>query len=249
MPADDLRYALDPVLFATECLNIHPDPWQAKVLRSELKWAILNCSRQSGKSLVAAIMALHRVLFYVFSLVLLVSPSQRQSSELFRKVTDFVKLLPIKPRLVEDNKLSLQLENGSRIISLPGQEASIRGYSNVDFIVEDEAARVSDDLYRAIRPMLAVSGGRLLLLSTPFGKRGHFYEEWTNGKGWEKVIIPATECSRISQDFLEQERHALGEWWFQQEYMCEFVEAEDQFFNHDEIMEALDDDIKPLSLF
>ena len=143
----------------------------------------------------------------------------------------------------------MQLENGSRIISLPGQEASIRGYSNVDLIIEDEAARVSDDLYRAIRPMLAVSGGRLLLLSTPFGKRGHFYEEWTNGNGWEKVIIPATECSRISPDFLEQERHALGEWWFQQEYMCEFVEAEDQFFNHDEIMEALDDDIKPLSLF
>jgi len=249
MPVDDLRYALDPVLFATECLNIQPDPWQAKVLRSEKKRLMLNCSRQAGKSTVAAIMALHRVLYFHFSLILLVSPSLRQSAELFRKITSFLKVLPHKPKLVEDNKLSLELENNSRIVSLPGEEANIRGYSSVSLIVEDEASRVSDDLYRAIRPMLAVSGGRLVLMSTPFGKRGHFFEVWENDSSWERITIPATECPRITSGFLEQERNSLGEWWYQQEYMCKFVEAEDQFFYFNEIMDALSDNIKPLSLF
>jgi hypothetical protein len=249
MLSRDLCVALDSVAFAVEYLNFIPDPWQAKILRSSDKRIILNCCRQAGKSTVAAILSLHRVLFYPLSLILLVSPSLRQSAELFRKVTDFYKLLSIKPKLIEYNKLSLQLDNGSRIVSLPGEEANIRGYSNVTLIIEDEASRVSDDLYKAVRPMLAVSGGQLVLMSTPFGKRGHFYEEWASKSNWERVVIPATNCSRIIPEFLEQERKSLGDWWFAQEYKCEFVESEDQFFRYNEIMEALDEDIKPLSIF
>ena len=63
---------------------------------------------------------------------------------------------------------------------LPGQEKTIRGFSGVTLIIEDEASRVDDTLYRAVRPMLAVSGGRLILMSTPYGQTGHFFEEWTN---------------------------------------------------------------------
>jgi hypothetical protein len=247
--AEDIRCALDPVSFALGNLGFSPDPWQARVLRALEKRILLNCSRQVGKSSVAAILALHRVLFIPSSLVLLVSPSLRQSSELFRKVMDFMRLLPIRPKFIEENKLSLQLGNGSRIVSLPGDEANIRGYSNVSLIIEDESSRVSDDLYRAVRPMLAVSGGRLILLSTPFGKRGHFFEEWEGGEGWLKVNIPATECPRITRAFLKQERNSLGRWWFEQEYLCKFVEAEDQVFKYDEVMEALDEKIQPLSLF
>ena len=249
MLVEDMRYALDPIIFAKECLKFIPDHWQADVLRANDKQMILNCSRQVGKSSTAAIKASHCGLFYPSSLILLVSPSLRQSSELFRKVSDFIKMVPVKPKMVEDNKLSMQLENGSRIVSLPGNEENIRGYSKASIIIEDEASRVSDDLYRAIRPMLAVGGGQLILLSTPFGKRGHFYEVWQNSHGWYKVSIPATECSRITPEFLEQERNSLGEWWFQQEYQCKFVENEDQIFNHDEIMEAIDYEIEPLSLF
>ena len=98
-------------------------------------------------------------------------------------MSDFLRLLEVQPQLVEDNKLACQFENGSRIVSLPGKEATVRGFSGADLIIEDEAARVLDDLYYSIRPMLAVSGGRLILMSTPFGKRGHFFEEWENGGG------------------------------------------------------------------
>ena len=162
---------------------------------------------------------------------------------------EFLKSLPAdqQPKLIEDNKLSLTLRNKSRIVSLPGKEGTIRGFSGADLIIEDEAARVPDELYIAVRPMLAVSGGRIILMSTPFGKRGHFFREWTEGgDSWERIMITARECPRISPEFLEEEKAAMGDWWFRQEYLCEFVETVDQVFNYDLVQAAIDDDIEPL---
>ena len=248
MLANDLKHALDPVAFAREALGFDPDTWQAKALRWDGKRLLLNCTRQAGKSTTAGIMALHRAIFYPGSLILLVSPSLRQSSELFKKVTDELVKLEQQPKRLEDNKLSLRLANKSRILSLPSSEATIRGFSAVDLIIEDEASRVSDNLYYSIRPMLAVSGGKLILMSTPFGKRGHFFEEWQNGgEAWERVRITADDCPRISQEFLDDERRALGEWWFKQEYYCEFSETVDQIFTYDQVTGALSDDLEPLT--
>jgi len=241
----DLIVALNPVKFAKE-LGFNPDPWQEKVLSSSSKRLMLNCSRQSGKSTTASILALHRAIFYPDNLILLVSPSLRQSSELFRKVGEQLKKLQCKPKLLEDNKLSCTLNNKSRIVSLPSSEGTIRGYSGASLIIEDEASRVDDELYRAIRPMLAVSNGRLILMSTPFGKRGHFHKEWSEGKGWERIQIKAIDCPRISAEFLEEEKRSLGEWWFQQEYLCEFVETIDQVFSYQYIEKSLSDDVRPL---
>ena len=101
----DLKAALEPVNFAKE-LGFAPDPWQVKVLNSSSKRLILNCSRQSGKSTTASVLALHRAIYYPENLILLVSPSLRQSSELFRKVGEQLERLKVKPKLIEDNKLS-----------------------------------------------------------------------------------------------------------------------------------------------
>ena len=249
MLASNLAQALDPVVFAREALGFTPDLWQERALRWSGKRLLLNCCRQSGKSTAAAVLALHRALFYPGSLVLLVSPSLRQSSELFRKVQDMLKNLPEgqQPELVEDNKLSLAMKNRSRIVSLPSSEGTIRGFGGAALIVEDEAARVPDELYFAVRPMLAVSSGRLILMSTPFGKRGHFFKEWTEGGNtWERIMITAYDCPRIGREFLQDERQALGDWWFRQEYLCEFVETEDQLFSYSQVMTAMTEDVKPL---
>jgi len=85
-------------------------------------------------------------------------------------------------------------------------------------------------------------------MSTPFGKRGHFYEEWQKGIDWLKVEIPATKCPRIPEDYLELERNSLGDWWFNQEFMCKFVDTEDQFFSFQEVMDAIDNSIKPIEI-
>lgn len=245
--AADLLLALDPVRFARERLHFNPDGWQAQALRSRAPRSLWNCTRQGGKSTTAAIVALHRAIYHPQSTVLLVSPSLRQSSELFRKVADLLGSLADKPKLTEENKLSLTMDNRSRIVSLPGAEATVRGYSGAALIIEDEAARVDDALYMAMRPMLAVSGGRLLLMSTPFGKRGHFFKEWTEGgDGWERVEVTARDCPRISPAFLADEERSLGGLWFRQEYLCEFVDDESHVFNYELVMGALRDDIEPL---
>ena len=244
--AADLRHALDPVAFASEVLGLELDLWQRDVLSSRGKRDLLNASRQAGKSTVAAVLALHSALYRPGSLTLLVSPSLRQSSELFRKVTDLKNLLPREPALGEDNRLSLSVNGGGRVVSLPGSEATIRGFSGATLIVEDESARVDDSLYMAIRPMLAVNNGRLILMSTPFGKRGHFWKEWSEGSSWRRVEVPATQVPRISQEFLEEERASLGAFWFDQEYLCQFKESTDSVFSHAAVMGALSAEVEPL---
>ena len=243
---EDLLYALDPVSFATDKLGFHPDPWQADVMTSSSKRFLLNCTRQSGKSTTSAIIALHTALYIPHSLILLVSPGLRQSQELFKKVQFFYRRIYPTKKPPEDNKLSMALENGSRIVSLPSSEDKIRGFSSVSLIIEDEASRVPDDLYRATRPMLAVSKGKHIIMSTPYGKRGHFYEEWHSDNNWTRTEIPATSCTRISEDFLEEEKRSLGDWWYQQEYCCKFMDTVDSLFTYETIMAAMDDDVKPL---
>src|SRR6516162_6291138 len=200
--------------------GMSPDPWQGKLLRSTAERILLLCSRQAGKSTAAAALALRMALLTPRALVLLCSPSLRQSGELFRKVVDLFNALSRPVAVTTASSLRLELANGSRIISLPAQEETIRGYSGVSLLVIDEAARVADALYRSVRPMLAVSQGRIVALSTPFGKRGWFYEEWSGEAAWERYRVPATDIPRISASFLEQERAALGDAWFRQEYDC-----------------------------
>jgi hypothetical protein len=243
-----LVYALKPSLWASDALGFNPDPWQAAVLNSSGKKILLNCSRQSGKSSVSSILASHTALFRPGSLTLMVSPSLRQSSELFRKFLGYLEVLDEMPTRAEDTKLSIKLDNGSRVVSLPGSEGTIRGYSSVALLIVDEAARVVDDLYFAVKPMLAVSRGRLLALSTPFGKRGWFFDEWSNGQGWQKHTIPATDCHRISSEFLEEERRSMPSAWFASEYMCQFTEATDSVFGYDDVMKAISSDIEPLEV-
>jgi hypothetical protein len=244
--ADDLAAALDPVVFAHRA-GLVPDDWQARVLRSPAPQQILLCSRQSGKSTISAVAAVHRAIYQPESLILVLSPSLRQSQELFRKVLDLYAGAGETVKAETENKLTLELANGSRIVSLPGKEATIRGFSGVSLLFVDEASRVDDSLYQAVRPMLAVSRGRIVLLSTPWGKRGFFHVEWTDGgPDWQRTKITAHDCPRIDPAWLEAERRRIPASVFAQEYLCEFGELEDATFAYDDIRAALVPDLTPL---
>src|SRR5262245_13504317 len=112
---NDLAAALDPSLLMGD-LGLTPDPWQRRVLRSTADRLLLLCSRQAGKSTVTAILGLHTALYRPGSLVLLLSPSQRQSGELFRKLTGFYADLGRPLGAVEDSATTLGLGNGSRVV-------------------------------------------------------------------------------------------------------------------------------------
>ncbi len=241
----DLRLALDRVAFARS-VGMEPDRWQEDLLSSDSKRVLLNCSRQSGKSTMSSIIALHRALYHPGSLILCLAPALRQSQELFSKINGFYCTMGKAPAPDSTRKLGLELPNGSRIEALPGSERTVRGFSGVDLLILDEASRVDDALYHSVRPMLAVSGGNLMMLSTPYGKRGVFYEEWTSGAGWERYEIPAESVPRISPEFLAEERAALPPWVYRQEYECSFEETEDQVFSSEMVEAAITSEVTPL---
>ena len=227
-------------------LGLALDPWQRAALATEARQVALNVTRQGGKSTVAALLGVHAALSRPGALVLAVSPGERQSKLLFKRMLGFYRALGKPVPAAVENRLSLELANGSEIHALPGQEGTIRGFSDVALLLVDEASRVPDDLYRAVRPMLAVSGGRLLALSTPFGKRGWWHQEWTaGGPAWERYEVPATACPRIAPAFLEEERRALGQWWYEQEYLCRFLDGETQAFRQEDVARAFAEEVEP----
>jgi hypothetical protein len=207
--------------------GLTPDPWQQQFLLSPHRHILLNCSRQSGKSTAVAVLALHTALYRPGSLTLLLSPSLRQSSELFRKVLDTYDALGRPGLCRAQTQTRLELASGSRIVCLPGREETIRSFSSVNLLVIDEAARAPDDLYGAVRPMLAVSQGRLVCLSTPFGQRGFFFREWEDtAADWQRIRITWHDCPRIAAEHIEAEVRSMGESWVRQEYECSFEALE-----------------------
>jgi hypothetical protein len=242
------RLRQDPTRILSEA-KMPPDAWQTGLLRSASKRVLMLACRQSGKSTTAAALALRTALTRPDSLTLLLSPSLRQSGELFRdKVLRLYNQIGRPLPTVQESALQMTLANGSRVISLPGDEETVRGYSGAGLLVLDEAARIPDALYYSVRPMVAVSGGAVVCLTTPFGKRGWFYQEWTGTADWTRVCITASQCPRIAPGFLAEERQALGDRWFNQEYQCSFEDAIDAVFTQEHIEAAVRKDLEPLEL-
>lgn len=245
------------------------------MLTSTATQIMLLCSRQVGKTQTAAALAVKVAVLEAPALVLVLSPSERQSGEFIRRVSEIYDVLkaprnlarPVQtvhekilaeagkddwyftlPEKERESALQLHLENGSRIIGLPASEGKIRCYSSVALLIIDEASRAPDEIYRAMRPTMAVSQGRIVALSTPFGKRGWFYDEWIGEDPWQRVRVQADQCSRIPPEFLEKERRTMGERWYRQEYFCSFEDTVDTVFSPDDIAAALVDGIAPLAL-
>ena len=237
------------VEFAQQRLGFEPDAKQAAVLESESARGILNCTRQWGKSTVAAVKAIHRAYTRPGCLVLVASPSSRQSGEFLSKASGLLSRAGIRARGDGYNELSLKLPNGSRIVGLPGVEGTVRGFSSVSLLLIDEASRVEDEMYRALRPMLAVGSGDLWLMSTPNRKQGFFYDIWEHGGDeWMRVKAPANECPRIPEEFLKEELAEHGEDGFRREYLCEFLDSGTAVFDRELLDRAMDGEVRQLLL-
>lgn len=240
-------YTLTPVELFERAVEGSPDAWQTALLLSDARQALLNCSRQSGKSTAMATLAVDTMLSRRNALVIVTSGSSRQAKELLRSIAAIHDAADLGARRVASSATRLELGNGSRALALPTSAATIRGYSKAALVLCDEAAYQPDALYRALRPMMAVSGGRLVIGSTPFGRRGFFHQEWTEGgDDWQRITVPATMIPRIPADFLTAERRSMGDTWFSQEYENAFIENMFAVFSFDSVMRALDDAVIPL---
>jgi len=231
--ADDL----DPVEFAAE-VGITPDDWQRSVLTSSHPRKILCCGRQTGKSTVAAVLAIHKALTVEGSTVLVVAPGERQAKLLFSKAARMYKQAGYPLPAHSERRTGLELSNGSVIEALPAVERTTRGYS-VDLLVVDEAAAVPDMDYHGILPALIATQGEQVLLSTPRGKRGFFHELWHSSDDWQRVMVRSDEVGRIRAEDLEVFRHTMPEMFFRQEFHCEWLDTEGGLFGYDDISRAL----------
>jgi Terminase large subunit, T4likevirus-type, N-terminal len=235
-----------PVAFAVS-LGIVPDEWQVEVLASDHPRKILCCGRQTGKSTVAAILALHKALTQPGSVVLVVGPGERQAKLLFSKALSLYRQAGYPLPAHSERRTGLELSNGSIVEALPAVERTTRGYS-VDLLVVDEAAAVPDLDYHGILPALIATQGEQVLLSTPRGKRGFFHEIWhgSSSRGgaaavgdWQRVMVRSDEVGRIREEDLEVFRHTMPEQFFRQEFYCEWLDTEGSLFSYDDIEIAL----------
>jgi hypothetical protein len=194
--------------------------WQRQMLE-ETRDTLLVKGRQVGATEVAAALAIHTARRKAGSTSAIISPSQRQSSEV--TVRARLGLWALGETLRQDSVSLLRLENGSRIISLPGSARGIRGYA-ADLVVLDEAAWITAETFTAARPLTAATGGRLIVQSTPGAPVGPFYElAEAVPDGWAFLKVRSDEVPTISPDFLERERRDMAPDLFAQEYLAEFA--------------------------
>ena len=214
-------YHIDPALWVRDVLGVIPTAWQETFLRAPRGASILALTaRQVGKTTTAAWAIAHAMVFMPGSLSVIACPAQRQSAEAVRRIREI--LLKLGAKLVSDNVYALELDNGSRVLALPGSDDSIRGLTVDAWIVADEAARLSEDIIAALRPMRARRPqARLAMLSTAWSRTDPFWTAWTSDDPtW--IRLKATvdmDPTLFSAEYLEQERKALGEHNFKREYL------------------------------
>ncbi|HEX9071509.1 MAG TPA: terminase family protein [Pseudolabrys sp.] len=218
-PAREIAFRIDPVLWVREILGVTPASWQETFLRAPRGASILALTaRQVGKTTTAAWAIAHSMLFTTGSLSVIACPAQRQSAEAVRRVREV--LIRTGAELESDNVYALELKNGSRVLALPGSDESIRGLTVDSWIIADEAARLSEDLIAALRPMRARRPeARFAMLSTAWSRTDSFWQAWAGDEqSWIRLKATA-ETGLFSAEFLQQERNALGDDGFKREYL------------------------------
>jgi hypothetical protein len=226
---EDLFASAKPSAYIRK-MGLTPDFWQETVLDDPAQRQILNCARQVGKSTIVGGMAAWQGVCVPNSLVLMVAPSERQSQELLRKTRSFIDWNMVS-EIANAAKL-IELDNGSRIVALPGTERTIRGFSAPALLILEEAAEIPDELFHAVMPMMATARrGKIIALSTPKGKRGFFWNLWQGGDGWKHTQITVNDCPRITAEWIEERKANTPAWIWQQEYECEFVDTDTQVFS------------------
>ena len=216
----EIAYRLDPVLWVRDKLQMTATSWQETFLRAPRGASILALTaRQVGKTTTAAWAIAHTMWFKPGSLSVIACPAQRQSAEAVRRVRDG--LIKVGAKLVSDNVYGLELSNGSRVLALPGSDDSIRGLTVDGWIVADEAARLSEPLLAALRPMRARRPeARFAMLSTAWSRTDPFWTAWaSDDPSWIRLKATADAVPSFDEDFLARERRALGDAVFQREYL------------------------------
>jgi hypothetical protein len=233
------------------------DKWQQRVMEAKGNITIRS-GRQVGKSTVISIKAHEFATTHPGTTTLVIAASLKQAGFIFEKIKalfdvdddkalagkikvsmsrDQVKIARDKHTIYSEmpTKTRIRLKNGSQIYSLPAGRtgAFIRGLT-LDLLIADEAAYIPEMVWNSVLPMIAVSRkirglGRIILLSTPFGKGGYFYSSHFD-KDFDAFHVSSEDCPRMDLAFLKKEKQRMTKAEYAQEYLGEFVDEWNQFF-------------------
>jgi hypothetical protein len=232
------------VLTFAKSVGFTPEAWQAEFLQCEDPQVILNCHRSAGKSAVVSVLALHRMVTIPNYEILVLSRNDAAAMELSYNLKRTLMQIEPKPQVLDMNKHQIVLGNGSRLTVSPCTEP--RGY-HVNMMIEDEASYVPHEVYMAARPVVVAKKGRYLMLSTPKGKVGHFYDVWSSQPNWRKIKATWKDTKRYTPEQLariERDKVEMGDAWFNQEWNCEFLEATGQLIAEVHIEKAFAEEVK-----
>ena len=216
--------------FCKDKLNLKLDRWQKELILEEDKHIVIRAGRQVGKSTGVALKAFFYAREHEKKTLLVVAASQRQASLLFEKIVSMFIETDYDAVQEEPTKTKIILKNGSTIYCVPAGRSgySIRGYS-IDLLIADEAAFIGESVWLALTPMLAVTKGKIILLSTPFGKGGYYYECFGDSD-FRQFHLSSVECPRIPNSFIEKEKKRMSKMEFAQEYLGNFIDEFRQYF-------------------
>ena len=217
------------------------DNWQQQVMNTNGN-IVLRSGRQVGKSTVISLKAGEYAIKNPKKTILVIASVERQARLLFDKILNFLyenhKKL-IKRGKDRPTKHKIVLTNGSVIHCLPtGLDGyGIRGYT-IDLLIADEAAFIPEEVWTAVTPMLAVTRGNIILLSTPCGREGYFYRAFQDDN-FSTFHVSSEECPRKDEHFLAQEKKRMTKLQYAQEYLGEFIDELKQFFPTDLIKQCM----------
>lgn len=221
----------DPVEWAEDRLGFALDPWQRDLMTADPHRLLLVCPRQSGKSTAVAALAAFQMATQPGIRIAVLSPTMRQSSLLAAKVADVLR----HESIASETATRITLANGSTLDSLPGdQPKTVRG-ATADVLIIDEASRVKSELVTAGLPMVAATDGSVVMLTTPAGATGAFYQFWIDDDEWRRVFVAVDQVTHYDPKTLRMMRRRLGERMFDQEFGGRFLDAPGALFSADAI--------------
>lgn len=217
------------------------DPWQKDVLDAKDN-IVVRSGRQAGKSSVIAIKAGEYAIKNAKSQTLVISAVERQAYLLFEKILTYINArYPKWVKMGRDRptKSQIRLKNGSIIRCLPTGLTGhgIRGYT-INLLIADEAAFIPEEVWTAVTPMIAITRGKMILLSTPFGREGYFYRCFSDDT-FTQFHVSSEDCPRADMNFLKQEKKRMTKLQYAQEYLGMFVDELRQWFSDELIKKVM----------
>jgi len=223
--------------------------------------------RQVGKTTTAGIIGADHALTHANTDVLYAAPSQGTANEMFRECKKRFWESPLSLEqfgVTDDNKETWEFDNGTRILSrtlgnVEQEDNSGNRGMNPTCVIVDEAAYEKDAVYTEEIEEFFITHPEYeyYLFSTPAGKSGYFYEkveedgerDLEDAKdekwAWYSPYWPTKISPYAQEDYIEKKREQFDSQTFAQEFLGEFVEAEDAYLPHKTVSPCIDGTITP----